>query len=331
MERAPPPAQSRAPVTTPTVIVHGGAGAWTLGSTRLARAEASCRAAAAAGLDAVSRGGSAVDAVEAAVRALEDDPIFNAGRGSHPTSAGTVELDAMIMDGRDLALGAVAAVQRILHAVTLARAVMDRTPHTLLAAAGAEAFADSIGFPRTANEDLLPPGDDAAAHDTVGAVALDARGNVAAATSTGGIPNKMPGRIGDSPLVGSGAYADNASAAVSATGDGEALMKLVISKTVCDRIAAGTPPRIACADALLALEKTLRAHGGLIALTPDGVFGVACNTVAMPWARAVVGHAIAVRAPTPRLTAAMLPLQSRLPIMPGRPTCGPPEAPCTGV
>ncbi len=281
------------PSTTPAVIVHGGAGAWTLGSTRLARAEAVCRDAATAGLDAVTtHGGSAVDAVEAAVRMLEDDLIFNAGRGSHPTSAGMVEVDAMIMDGRDLALGAVAAVQRVLHAVSLARAVMDRTPHTLLAGAGAGAFADSIGFPRVANEDLLPPRDDPTVHDTVGAVALDARGNVAAATSTGGIPKKMPGRVGDSPLVGSGAYADNASAAVSATGDGEALMKLVISKSVCDRIGADTQPQNACVDSLLVLEKTFRAHGGLIALAPDGRFGVACNTLAMPWARAVAGYPI---------------------------------------
>ena len=273
-------------MTTPTVIVHGGAGAWPLASARLARAEAACRDAATVGLDAMTNGGTAVDAVEAAVRVLEDNPIFNAGRGSHPTSAGIVEVDAMIMDGRDLSLGAVAAVQRVLHAVTLARAVIDRTPHTLLAGPGAEAFADSIGFPRRPNDDLLPPPADSPAHDTVGAVALDAHGNVAAATSTGGIPKKMPGRVGDSPLVGSGAYADNASAAVSATGDGEALMKLVISKAVCDRIAAGLPPQAACVDALLALEKRFDAHGGLIALAPDGRSAVACNTAAMPWARA---------------------------------------------
>lgn len=274
----------RAAARRPAVIVHGGAGAWAPGSARLARAMSVCGQAASAGRDALIAGGSAVDAVEAAVRALEDDPAFNAGRGSHPTRDGFVELDAMIMDGRDLGLGAVGAVRRVAHPVSLARLVMSRTPHTLLVGAGAEAFADSIGFPRCADGYLLAGSDGGASYDTVGAVAVDGAGNLAAATSTGGIPDKMPGRVGDSPLVGSGAYADNGSAAVSATGDGEALMKLVISKRVCDAVASGAAPQEACETALRELKGRFRAHGGLISLSPDGRFGIAFTTVAMPWA-----------------------------------------------
>jgi beta-aspartyl-peptidase (threonine type) len=232
-----------------------------------------------------------VDAVEAAVRVLEDDPLFNAGRGSYANTAGVVELDAMIMNGANLGLGAVAAVQRVQNPISLARLVMERTRHTLLAGVGAEAFAESIDFPRVTNESLLAPrrDDKPDAHDTVGAVALDAAGNVAAATSTGGIPHKMPGRVGDSPLAGAGAYAANESAAVSATGDGEALMKIVISKTVCDLIAAGASPQEACEKALRMLVARFDASAGLIALDPRGRFGITFNSPAMPFAVAIDG------------------------------------------
>jgi beta-aspartyl-peptidase (threonine type) len=242
------------------------------------------------------RGDSAVDAVEAAVRVLEDCPLLNAGRGSVPNKAGVVEMDAMIMDGRDLALGAVACVQRVRNPVSLARRVMTGTRHVLLAGAGADHFADEIGFPRCSNDDLIVPGVRTPAQDTVGAVAVDGDGNVATATSTGGIPRKMPGRVGDSPIAGAGGYADNASAAVSATGDGEAFIKLVISKRVCDAIAACMTPQVACEEAMRAVAARLGAHGGLIAVTSDGRIGVTCDTTAMPYAHAsadgeiIAGH-----------------------------------------
>ncbi len=274
----------------PLVLVHGGAGAWVVGSERLDQAVAACAEAAAAGRDVMLRGGSAVDAVdavEAAVRVLEDCPLLNAGRGSVPNNAGVVEMDALIMDGRDLALGAVASVQRVRNPVSLARRVMTGTRHVLLAGAGADSFADEIGFPRCSNDDLIVPGVRTLAQDTVGAVAVDGDGNVAAATSTGGIPGKMPGRVGDSPIAGAGGYADNASAAVSATGDGEAFIKLVISKRVCDAIAAGMTPQAACEEAMRAVTARLGAHGGIIAVTPDGRIGVTCDTVAMPYAQAL--------------------------------------------
>jgi beta-aspartyl-peptidase (threonine type) len=271
-------------VSDPLVLVHGGAGAWALGSRRLDNAVAACRDAAIAGQDALMSGGSALDAVEAAVRVLEDFPVLNAGRGSYPTTDGTVELDAMVMDGATLDLGAVAAVRGIANPVSLARLVMTRTPHTLLVAHGAEQFADSVAFPRCENEDLIVARTEAETRDTVGAVAIDARGNLAAATSTGGIPRKLPGRVGDSPLVGAGTYADNASAAVCATGDGEALMKVLISKTVCDLIASGLRPQAACQRALADVATRFGAHGGLIALNPHGEIGVTCNSAAMPYA-----------------------------------------------
>jgi beta-aspartyl-peptidase (threonine type) len=270
-----------------TVLVHGGAGKWERDPAQLAAAVRACEGAARAGHDALAAGGSALDAVEAAVRLLEDAPMLNAGRGSYPNSAGIVELDAMIMDGATLRVGAVAAVQRVRNAVGLARRVMTDTPHAILAGEGASAFADSIGFPRCANQDLLaalksltaPAGS-----DTVGAVAVDDAGNVAAATSTGGIPNKMPGRVGDSPIAGAGAYADNARGAVSATGDGEAFIKLVISKRVCDDMAAGMTAQAACEAAVRLIGERLDASGGLIAIDRAGRIGVAFNTQAMPWA-----------------------------------------------
>jgi beta-aspartyl-peptidase (threonine type) len=274
------------------VLVHGGAGAWARGSDVLADARAACEVAAADGFAVLAGGGSALDAVEAAIRSLEDAPMLNAGRGSCRTSAGTVEMDALIMDGATLGLGAVAGVTRVRHPVSLAREVMQRTRHTLLVAAGAEAFADSIGFPRCDEAELIVEPPPAAASDTVGAVACDGAGHVAAATSTGGIPGKLPGRVGDSPLPGAGGYADDASAAASATGDGEALMKLVISKRAADLVAAGRSPQDACAAAMAELAARIDgAHGGLIAVDALGRVGIMFNTAAMPWAWASADRA----------------------------------------
>jgi L-asparaginase / beta-aspartyl-peptidase len=278
--------------STTVILVHGGAG-WRDNAARLPDAVSACERAAETGQQILLSGGNALDAVEQAVRVLEDAPCLNAGRGSYANTAGTVEMDALIMDGGTLALGAVAGITRLLHPVSLARHVMMDTPHTLLIGEGASRFADQVGFPRCDPADLIvaggrstPPG------DTVGAVALDANGNLATATSTGGIPSKMPGRVGDSPLVGCGAYADDAAAAVAATGDGEALMKLVISKHVADRVGDGIDPQQACEAAIELLHNRLGAIGGLIALDRTGRIGVAFNPAAMPYARANGADAI---------------------------------------
>ena len=263
-----------------------------------------------AGWAVLDRGGSALDAVEKAVRVMEDDASFDAGRGSYTNTAGEIELDAMIMDGRDLNLGAVAAVQRIRHPVTLARLVMERSKHAFIVGPGAEEFARQHGMTACAFEELLadqrppeakaPPGEqtpDCAAQmsqtGTVGAVAMDWCGNLAAATSTGGMRDKLPGRVGDSPLVGSGAYADNGSGAASATGEGEALMKAVVSKTACDLIAQGHSPQKAAEAAIALVERRTKGHGGLILLDRQGRMGIAHSTPYMAHAFLGTGGAVA--------------------------------------
>jgi len=277
----------------PSLIVHGGSG-----DIPVERHQAyveGCGQAADAGWAVLASGGSALDAVEAAVRAMEDDPTFDAGRGSFLNAAGEVELDAIIMDGRDLNFGAVATVQRVPNPVTLARLVMTESEHVMLTGAGAEAFALQHGLPICPNWSLVvereverwrkeketgsvkDPVSPSPVSDTVGAVALDADGNLATATSTGGRFYKLPGRVGDSPIVGSGAYADNRTGAVSATGEGEFLMRIIASKTACDCIAGGMNAQEA-ADAAIALlaERTV-GKGGLIVLDRQGRAGVAHN------------------------------------------------------
>lgn len=278
---------------TIAIIVHGGAGDWTASAERAEEAVKACAEAAEHGRAILLDGGSALDAVEAAVNILEDCPALDAGRGSYPNAEGNVEMDALIMDGLDLSMGAIAAIQRVRHPISLARRVMLDSGHNFLVGAGAEAFADSIGFPRCDVADLLVNVENTAAihpvatiGDTVGAVALDLHGNLAAATSTGGTANKLPGRVGDSPLVGSGAYADNWTAAVSATGYGEALMRVVISKRVCDFVGAGLSAWSACESAIRVLEERTGGEGGLIAVDARGHVGWAYNTRAMPYAYA---------------------------------------------
>lgn len=292
-------------MTPPCILVHGGAGPWRRALQRLAEARSACVDAAAAGQAVLLAGGSAVDAVEAAVRVLEDCPALDAGRGSYPTRSGGIEMDAMVMDGADLGLGAVAAVGGIRHPVSLARSVMAHSGHSLLVGPGAEAFADAIGFPRCADAELrvdLPPVADPPSSlpagpqgDTVGAVALDLRGHLAAATSTGGTAGKLPGRVGDSPLAGAGGYADDRSAAVSSTGQGEALMKLLLAKHAADLAAAGYDAQSACEAAIALLGDRLGAPGGLIAIDAAGNLGMACNTEAMPVAWACGAEPVASR------------------------------------
>ncbi|MBK7919314.1 MAG: isoaspartyl peptidase/L-asparaginase [Chloroflexi bacterium] len=276
------------------IVVHGGAGAWDVESERMQVGLAACRAAALAGHAVLKAGGSALDAVETAVHILEDCPALDAGRGSYLNTNGEIEMDALIMDGRSLNMGAVAAIQRVRHPISLARRVMTDTEHAFLVGPGADTFADQIGFPRCATEDLtVPPEANGSAPakplagplgDTVGAVAFDIHGDLAAATSTGGTRNKMPGRVGDSPLVGSGGYADNWTAAVSATGQGEAIMKVVLSKRVCDLVSDGLSAQAACEAAIRLLEERVGGECGLIAIDAQGQVGVARNTRAMPYA-----------------------------------------------
>ena len=271
---------------TIAIVVHGGAGAWKLSEEGMQTAVSDCNRAAQAAYQLLQAGKSALDAVETAVNILEDAPLLDAGRGSFLNTDGDIEMDALIMDGRTLDIGAIAAIQRVQHPISLARRVMSDSPHNFFVGDGADAFADSINFPRCEVADLLVETEEmsGAIGDTVGAVALDVDGNLAVATSTGGTPNKQPGRVGDSPLVGSGGYADNWTAATSATGYGEALMKIVISKTTCDFVGAGLSAQAASDAAIKLLAERTGGEGGLITVDRRGNVGVAFNTKAMPYA-----------------------------------------------
>jgi beta-aspartyl-peptidase (threonine type) len=280
------------------IIVHGGAGAWQIGTEYLQNGIEACIVAAKAGQAVLLEGGSALDAVETAVRILEDSPELDAGRGSYPNTKGEIEMDALIMDGASLNLGAIAAVQRIRYPISLARRVLEHGDHNILVGSGAESFADSIGFPRCELADLLVKESQtenqqaSSEGDTVGAVALDSHGNLATATSTGGTRNQIPGRVGDSPLVGSGGFADNNTAATSATGRGEDLMKVVISKQVCDFVAVGLSAQGACDAAINLLTERVNGKGGLITIDTKSQVGIAFNTSAMPHAYAIGNGAV---------------------------------------
>src|SRR5881392_1596386 len=256
------------------------------------------------GWDVLSRGGSALDAVEEAVVILEDDETFDAGRGSFLNREGKVQLDALIMDGATLRAGGVGCVEHLRNPVRAARKILSDSPHVYFVAQGAEQFAAEHGIPLCRNEDLIIPREverlrqfqaraaeqnqdlfaPAISHDTVGAVALDRDGNIAAATSTGGTLNKAPGRLGDSSLIGCGCYADNRTAAASTTGWGEPIMKLVLAKWAADRVASGSLPEWAAAEAMNYLKDRVNGHGGIILLDSQGRFGLAHNTPRMAWA-----------------------------------------------
>lgn len=272
------------------ILVHGGAGP-IAEDDRAAACAAGCLAAARIGHAVLRTGGSALDAVEAATRALEDDPLFNAGTGAALNAEGRVELDASIMNGADLSAGAVCAVRRIKHPVALARQVMERTPHVLLAADGAERLAAELGIPTCDEEELITErarrrweaeragAKPQVSHGTVGAVAVDDRGHVAAATSTGGTFGKRPGRVGDSPLIGAGNYADDRTGAASATGHGESIIKVVLAKFACDRLRIEAPT-LAARAAIAELER-VGGTGGIILASPSGALGFAFNTPRM--------------------------------------------------
>lgn len=304
----------------PVLLVQGGAG--DIPDDAVDAYVAGVRAALDGGWAILEHGGSAVDAVEAAILAMEDAGSFDAGRGSVLNQDGRVQLDAMIMDGASLAAGGIGAVETVRNPIRVARAVMERSPQVYYAGHGAERFAAEHGFEPIDNAELVTPRErrrfegareraaagmpvDAGAavegtisHDTVGAVALDRRGDLAAGTSTGGITYKPVGRVGDSSIIGSGCYADNESAAVSCTGEGEPFMRLVLGKWAVDRVAEGVSPQDAAEAAIVRLGSRLGGHGGLILLDREGRSGIAFNTPRMAWGfRTATGSAASTGRP----------------------------------
>jgi isoaspartyl peptidase/L-asparaginase-like protein (Ntn-hydrolase superfamily) len=271
------------------LAVHGGAS--DLAGIDAARRRGFCAEAAdlldailGAGAQALRGGATALDVVEVAVRAMEDSGCLNAGRGSTRNRAGEVQMDAAIMDGRTSLAGAVAAVRSVRNPVSAARLVMERSAHVLLVGPEAERFAVELGVERVEASYFRPVDEPSGGDsDTVGAVALDANGNLAAATSTGGISGKLPGRVGDSPLIGAGTYADNATAAISATGHGEYFMRLVLAHEVAAMMRHGG---VGIEEATRwAIDERLEpagGRGGLIAVDRRGTVAMAMNTAFMP-------------------------------------------------
>ena len=271
------------------LVIHGGSGSMrpgSLGDNLDELGRAGLNAALDAGEAILAAGGSALDAVEAASRVLEEDSCFNAGRGSVLAYDGHVELDAAIMDGRDRRCGAVAGLRSTRAPVSAARAVMEHSPHVLMSYEGADDFACEFGLEQVPNrwfvtserrrqlDELLAKGSEAFDADikygTIGAVAVDTHGHVAAATSTGGLTAKRWGRIGDSPLVGAGTYADDRAAAVSATGLGEVFIRAAGAHELCARVRLGGDSLQEALDGVLAEIKELGGNGGLIAVAPSG-------------------------------------------------------------
>jgi beta-aspartyl-peptidase (threonine type) len=267
----------------PALIVHGGAGADPGGREEL---RDGMREAVGAGWRALAEGGTALDAVEAAVRALEDHPRFNAGRGSVLTAAGTVETDASIMEGDRLRNGAVAAVSGVRNPITLARRILESGRHSLFAGPGALARARELGVPLCDPAELVtePQRRRLAALQagTVGAVALDRLGTIAAATSTGGTAGKLPGRVGDSALIGCGTYAESTLGGVSCTGDGEAIIRVTLARRALEILKSVGEPGHACEVALGVLVEEGLGQGGLIAVDWRGRTGWARSTALMP-------------------------------------------------
>lgn len=281
------------------MVIHGGAGTIERRNMTAANEEAhraGLEKALQTGYNILRKGGTSLDAVEAAIRVLEDNPLFNAGKGAVFTHEGTNELDASIMDGKSLNAGAVAGVKHIKNPISLARLVMDKSPHVLLDGEGAEAFAKKMGVPfvdqkyfytdeRWQALQKVKAGagspSDKEKHGTVGAVALDQRGNLAAGTSTGGMTNKEFGRIGDSPLIGAGTYADNLTCAVSCTGDGEYFIREAVAHEVSALMDyKHLPVEKAAAEAIEKVGK-IGGTGGLIALDRQGNFAMPFNTSGM--------------------------------------------------
>jgi beta-aspartyl-peptidase (threonine type) len=278
-----------------SILVHGGAG--DVRTDAIAAHVSGCEHAAAEGAKVLAAGGSALDAVQRAVEALERDPLFNAGIGACLDSEGHIALDASIMDGRDLRAGGVAAMPPFEHPIAIARRVMTDTPHVLLGGEGAARFAVSCGFAPGDEASMITPAarkhweavraknaTEGWAGGTVGAVARDADGHLAAATSTGGMVNKLVGRIGDSPIIGAGTYADDEVGACSTTGHGEAMIRICVAKTTVDGMRAGATPEATSRDAIALMHRRTAQMGGLITAAPDGSLGLARTTRTMTWA-----------------------------------------------
>ncbi len=317
-----------APAQAPTarhwaIVVHGGAGVIErsqLGPEGDKAYREGLKQAVEAGTAVLDKGGSALDAVEAAIHVLEDDPHFNAGRGAVFSREGKNEMDSSIMDGSNLMAGAVAGVQRTRHPISAARAVMEKSPHVMIAGPGADLFAASVGLEQqppsffftesrwqalvkqlTKEGKPIPPrpegvpaagamipvaqldeSPDAHQYGTVGVVALDRQGNVAAGTSTGGMQGKMPGRVGDSPILGAGTYASNQSCAVSGTGTGEYFIRLGVAREICNLVYFKGMKLQDAADQVIHHElETLHGDGGVIAISPDGQQAWSFNTPGM--------------------------------------------------
>jgi beta-aspartyl-peptidase (threonine type) len=292
------------------LAIHGGAGE--IETARIEEVLLGCRRAVQAGAEVLAAAGSALDAVEMAVRALEDDPAFNAGFGSVLTREGTVEVDAAVMTGEDLRAGAVGALPDVRHPVSVARRLLDTGEHVLLVGAGAAAFAREQGFSPEPAEALVTdrarerlarwlaersrPAPGEPGGSTVGAVARDQSGRVAAATSTGGMTGKRPGRVGDSPLVGAGTYAcslDGRGGACSATGHGEAILRALLAYDAVERLRQGVAAGEAARAAMVELVRRIgtSARAGLIVCDVDGAVGLAHNSSHMPFAIARAGRA----------------------------------------
>lgn len=268
-----------------SIIVHGGAGP--IRDGLLDERRRGCQNAAQAGWELLREGSSALDAVERAVEVLEDDPLFNAGTGAVLNSRGKIELDASIMEGSSLAAGAVAAVTGLKHPIRLARKVLDDGRHVLLAGEPALEFARSVGVEESPEAALIVERQYQRwqrwqqDHGTVGAVALDKAGRIAAATSTGGLFRTLPGRVGDSALIGCGTYADS-QAGVSCTGIGEAIIRVVLAKTAVDLAHTGAPPQTAAEQAIARLAASTQQEAGLILVDREGNTVYAHNAAHMP-------------------------------------------------
>lgn len=292
------------------LAVHGGA--WAIPEKLWSKSIEGVKTAARVGYKALENGGSAVDAVEAAVVSLEDCPAFDAGTGSVLTYDEQVELDAIIMDGHTLKAGAVAAIRNVHNPVKVARLIMDKTPHVLLAGPGANKFAADHGHNEVDPDTLITPyareelaeykkyshtvnslfnktdknsgNSETCGHDTVGCVVLDNKGHLACATSTGGITAKMPGRVGDSPIVGAGGYADDASGAVSTTGHGEAIIRVCLARHITTLMETGCNSKDAVSKSLSHMESRVNGFGGAVVVSKSGDVAAEFSTPRMPWA-----------------------------------------------
>jgi beta-aspartyl-peptidase (threonine type) len=327
---APAAVQAQTPKPKWALVIHGGAGVIERANMDAATEAAYREAMAGAlaeGQRVLEKGGSALDAVEAAIKVMEDDPLFNAGRGAVFTAEGRNELDAAVMDGATMKAGSVAGVTRTRHPISLARAVMEKSPHVMLIGAGADQFAGSVGLEqvdpafffterrweqleKALNVQRLPiptrpinappasksisrgPQPDDHKFGTVGVVALDQKGDIAAGTSTGGMTAKRWNRVGDAPIIGAGTYADNRSCAVSATGSGEYFIRLTVARTLCALVQYRGMSLQAAADEVVQKQLVdIKGDGGVIALTADGQLAWSFNSPGMYRAKVSAGTA----------------------------------------